>query len=675
MNTSMNWAAIWRASAIGLALAMTPGLTQEARAQTAAERVPVPLDAMVRESFLSNVVLSPDGEHLAAISSLDGEERAISIWRTNALDQNPVRFGVGGAAARSRVRFAGIEWVANDRILVLLQQPVTLGSGAENRSYTALARIVNLDGSQWIEPLAQGGTRSDLEDFADKFLSVDLIDTLPRDPRHVLVSKNTLDATFIYRVDVYSGRGERVAQLGEDEGVVPVVDREGNIRVKQFARYRDGAWVIGHEVFDPASRRWDEHPLLGYSASARRNINVLAIDPTDPDLLIVLDDEGQNFTYARSYSISRRAFVETLFQHARYDVTGVLMDRADQDPTRIVGFTYAAASETPYYTDPAYRALYEGLQAQLPGRNLYIGARNGAFRLIVTESSRHPPAYFLLENDQRLIALGSSVSGVPSNQLAPTELVYYQARDGLSIPAFLTLPYGFRRGVDAPLPVIIQPHGGPWGRNDATWGGGDIPVTQYFASRGFAVLQPQFRGSTGFGNQLWRAGDRQWGMSMQDDKDDGLRWLVDQGVADPARAVIYGFSYGGFAAMAATVRPNSPYRCAISGAGVSSLQRLGTLWSQNRVQRDLQGTTVTGMDPLAHASEANIPILIYHGDRDQTATLWHSERFDAALRGAGKPHEFVVIPDMPHGAITPAMRRREFELVENFIRGTCGISY
>jgi len=665
-------------AAVAGAVAMTaaPVSAQTASPQAVgAQRTPVPLDAMVREPFLRNVILSPDGRHLAAISSLDGQERSVAIWRTDALNQNPVRFGIGGAAARSQVFFAGIDWVANDRLLVLLQQPVTLGSGAENRSYTAMARLVGLDGREWVEPLASGGTRSELEDYVDKFLSVDVIDQLPRDPQNILMVQQTLDNTFVYRVNVNTGRGERVAQLGASESIVPVVDKAGNLRVKQFIRYRDGRYELGVEVFDVASRQWVEHEALGYAAASRRNLNVLALDPENEDILIVADDEGQNFTYIRGYSISQRRFVETLFQHPRYDASGVIFEYIGDEPTRIIGFNYLADVERPYWTDDAYKALYEGLQAQLPGRHIYLGARNGQYRLVVTESSRHPPAYFLLENDRRLIPLGESVAGIPSNQLAPTELVYYPARDGLQIPAFLTLPYGFRKGVDAPLPVIIQPHGGPWGRNDASWGGSDIPVTQYFASRGFAVLQPQFRGSTGWGNQLWKAGDAQWGLSMQDDKDDGLRWLVEQGVADPERAVIYGFSYGGFAAMAAVVRPNSPYRCAISGAGVSSLERLGTLWSENRVQRQLQGTTVAGMDPLANAAQANIPILIYHGDRDQTATLWHSQRFDSALRSAAKPHDFIVIDDMPHGALNPEMRREEFTIVESYLKGTCGIAY
>lgn len=646
-------------------------LTAPVSAQTPG-RTPVPLDAMVREPFLWQMQLSPDGAHLAAISSLDGATRGISIWRTDALSTNPVRFGVGGTAAQSQVQFAAIQWVSNDRLLVIFQQPVTLtGFGDAGRTYTAMARIVDLTGRRWVEPLADTGSRSDDEAFADKFLDITVIDQLPAEERHVLVEKNADEGSFVYRVNVDTGAGERVLRVGGNESVLPVVDAAGNVRVKATADFVNGEWIIRHEIFESGS--WRNHPALSYTARSRRELNVVAFDPENPDILIVIDSEGANYTYARGYSISQRAFVETMFQDPNHDISNVLIERVNLAPARVIGFEYLDDTARPFYTDATYRALYERLQTQLPGRNITIGQQRGRYRIIMAQSSRHPPAYYLLTDDRQLAELGVSTPGIPSNQLAPTQLIRYQARDGLTIPAFLTLPYGWRQGVDAPLPVIIQPHGGPWGRNDSNWGGGDIPVTQYFASRGFAVLQPQFRGSTGFGHALWVAGDAEWGQKMQDDKDDGLAYLVRQGIADPNRALIYGFSYGGFAAMAATVRPNPPYRCAISGAGVSSLERLGTLWRSNRIQRQLQGHTVEGMDPLQHANDASIPILIYHGDRDQTATMWHSERFDAAL--GNKPHEFVVIRDMPHGALTPAMRRQEFQIVEDYIRGPCGIAY
>lgn len=657
----------------GLAAALVIGLPAVGAAQSSPTRAPVPIELMAREPFMSQMQLSPDGEHLAALTSLDGVERSISVWRTSALSTNPVRLGVSGASARSNVRFEGIVWVANDRLLVLMSQPVDVGAGAQSRIYTGLARIVDLSGSRWIEPLAQGGRRSELERFAEKFLSVSLLDQLPNDREHVLMQQATLDETSVYRVNVYTGAADRVLRLSEDEGIAPVVDRQGNPRVKVSARFEGGDWIIGYELFDTATASWRAHPALSYPARSRRNLQVVGLDPQNEDLLFVIDTEGRNFAYARAYSISQSAFVETMFAHEEHDVSGVLLDQLDGAPTSLVGFSYLADAERPHWIDPAYQALYASLVRRLPGRHISIGSRSGRYRVITAQSSIHPPTYYLMTEDRDLSVLGSSIPDFPSATLAPTQLVRYPARDGMSIPAFLTLPLGWRQGVDPPLPVIIQPHGGPWSRNTTDWGGGDIPVTQYFASRGFAVLQPQFRGSTGFGNELWFAGDGQWGLRMQDDKDDGLAWLVQQGIADPSRAIIYGFSYGGFAAMAATVRPNPPYRCAISGAGVSSLERLGSLWRRNRIQRQLQGATLAGMDPLQQAGNASIPILLYHGDRDQTATIWHSEQFASAL--GNKPHQFVVIPDMAHGAGTTAMRRQEFTLVEDYIRGPCGIAY
>ncbi|MBU6374161.1 MAG: prolyl oligopeptidase family serine peptidase [Alphaproteobacteria bacterium] len=635
---------------------------------------PIPLEAMAADPALSQMQLSPTGEYIAAIVGQPGADPVVSVWRTDALSAPPKRIAIGGAAARKKVRFAQFFWVADDRIMMIARQPLTTGAGAESKGYTAIAFIANPDGSNWIEPLASR-PKSELEAFANKFLRIGVLDLLPNDKRNILVTNSTLDGEYVYKLDVYTGRGEKVMQVAEDEDILGVVDAEGRPRVKQFAELRDGDWTIGYRILDPATGAWNEHPALSFKARQRRLVSIQAFDPENPDLLIVTDNENANLPVVKGYSLSKRAFVETMFSHPKYEAAGPLIDvDAQGAPKKIVGFTYLADVPRPVFSDPAYDALYKTLSAKFPTQQISIGPKRGKHRIVVTESSRHPPGYWLLTNDTSLASLGPSRPGIDPNTLADTQLVYYKARDGLEIPAFLTLPKGWTKG-DAPLPVIIQPHGGPWSRNTADWGGGDIPVTQYFASRGFAVLQPQFRGSEGFGDKLWKAGDEQWGLAMQDDKDDGLKWLVDQGIADPKRAVMYGFSYGGFAAFAAVVRPNPPYRCAISGAGVSSLQRLGTLWSDNPVQRRYQGWTLKGMDPLENVEKASIPILIYHGDRDQTATIWHSERFAAALKAAGKPHEFVVISDMAHGASTPDMARQEFTIVENYLKGPCGISY
>ncbi len=162
-----------------------------------------------------------------------------------------------------------------------------------------------------------------------------------------------------------------------------------------------------------------------------------------------------------------------------------------------------------------------------------------------------------------------------------------------------------------------MPHGGPWARDSLRF---DL-WAQFLANRGYLVLQPQYRGSEGWGQKLWRAGDREWGGKMQDDKDDGAKWLVEQGLADKDRIAIYGYSYGGYAAMAAIVRPDTPYQCAISGAGLSELRYFDKVTFEGAYGREFQNPTIKGLSPLDVAKEASIPIYIFHGNRDQRVPI------------------------------------------------------
>ncbi len=196
----------------------------------------------------------------------------------------------------------------------------------------------------------------------------------------------------------------------------------------------------------------------------------------------------------------------------------------------------------------------------------------------------------------------------------------------------------------------------------------------FLTSRGYAVLRPQYRGSAGLGRELWLAGDKEWGQAMQDDKDDGAAWLVDQGIADPDRLAIFGYSYGGFAAVAATVRENSPYQCAIAGAPVADLGRLGNTWSENRLQRILQGQTVTGLDPMTATDKANIPIMLYVGDRDVRTPSWHASNFHRAIQDEVDA-ELVLIDDMPHSLPWyPRHHRTTLGLIERYLGKTCGLA-
>ena len=220
-----------------------------------------------------------------------------------------------------------------------------------------------------------------------------------------------------------------------------------------------------------------------------------------------------------------------------------------------------------------------GLEAAYPGKNVainnYTKDRN---RILFTVSGpTMPPAYFLLLDKQKVATIGSSRPWLDTDGLGDTELVYYTARDGMQIPALLTLPPNYTPGMET-KGAIIHPHGGPWARDFA--GFDSFRLGRLFANRGYVILQPQYRGSDGWGRELWTAGDKEWGQKMQDDKDDGASWLVENGYTDADKIAIHGYSYGGFAAIAASVRPNSPYQCAISGAGVSNLAKLANEWGK-----------------------------------------------------------------------------------------------
>ncbi len=549
----------------------------------------------------------------------------------------------------------------------------------EGRSFTYLARFVGLDGKDWIEPMRRQGTKGVLEQFAGKFLRVEVMDPLPAEPDHVLLrySDPLRGTADVYKVNVRTGAGERFARAGEDESYIGITDREGRLRAKSSARFEGGDWVVHYEIFDPASGNWEDQPALSYPVKSRRNVDIIGFDPELPDILLIKDNSGSDLAAIKGYDVKKKAFVEVLFQHPKFEATGVRLAREGGKgiPKSIAGFTYDGASEEVYWIDPYWKSIQDGLKSQFPNDNINILnlRRDLSFKLIEVSSSRHPPSYYLLKNDQELIKLGDSRPEINPADLEPTKLVYYKARDGLEIPALLTLPKGFRPGTSTPVPAVIMPHGGPWARDNADWD--PAGWTQFLASRGYAVLQPQYRGSQGWGDKLWKAGDEQWGLKMQDDKDDGAQWLVAQGIADSKRMAIFGYSYGGFAAMTAATRPNSPYRCAIAGAGVSNLSRIQNSWGENRIQRQLQGWTVKGTDAMSNVDKANIPILIYHGDRDQTVPIVHARELVAALRSRGKAVTYFEVEDMPHSLPWwPAWQEKTLTAIEAFLAKDCGFA-
>src|SRR5690606_36758345 len=310
-------------------------------------------------------------------------------------------------------------------------------------------------------------------------------------------------------------------------------------------------------------------------------------------------NEGQDKSSIFEYDIAAKQRREALFQHAFFNANRVIVipyRSAGDGFGEILGLSYEGPrGDEVEWVSPRMRALEAGLR-QAHGIRLQrtefvdpaTGSRASAeypveksFRivdftpdlstmLLVVHVASYPPQYYLLREGS-LSLLAKSYPQVDPAALGSTELVYYLARDGLQIPAFLTRPNSELCG-NGPWPAVVHPHGGPWSRDTMDFDGSMwVPL---MASRCMAVLRPQFRGSDGWGRKLWMSGDMEWGQKMQDDKDDGAKWLVDQGIAVPGRIAMFGFSYGGYSAFAASVRPNGLYKCAIAGAGVTDINRI-----------------------------------------------------------------------------------------------------
>jgi dipeptidyl aminopeptidase/acylaminoacyl peptidase len=254
---------------------------------------------------------------------------------------------------------------------------------------------------------------------------------------------------------------------------------------------------------------------------------------------------------------------------------------------------------------------------------------------------------FLDLKDGVLHKLAFFNEAIGARHLAPVKLVHYEARDGLKIEAVLTLPVGREpKG----LPLVVMPHGGPWAQDTLEY---DYWV-QFLANRGYAVLQPNFRGSTGYGSKFLHAGDGQLGLAMQDDVTDGVKWAVSQGLADAHRVCIVGASYGGYAAMWGIVKDPDQYRCAISIAGVSALKRevndfaSSTTENISRDAWERMAPDFNAVSPINAVDRMKTPLLLIHGKKDITVAYVQSSKMYDRMRKAGKTVEFVGIPLADH---------------------------
>jgi acetyl esterase/lipase len=665
------------------------GLAATASTPVATSPIDIPSEELLAQfPQMTGFQLSPDGKHMLAIES-QGDTRNILVWKLENLSAKPTVIG----ASAMQIRRAS--FLKNDVLQVELMQPYDLRTDVVTKTFINKLLFTDLEGKVWKEPMASAEiARSDEAKLRQALANPSVLSRMPRDPDHIVVESDSKgDSRDVYRYNVRTGTSQRLMRLGETDGQV-WVDGAGQVWAKaRYATEDKGAYIAID--FRNKAGEWEEH-FRSYVKD--RDVVDVVRRGVKPGTAIIRSNVGREFAGLYEYDIAERKIVSTVFEHKYFDADGVRVVHPNDELSEagFDGYTYKGfLGNDVHWVNAKIESVVRGLAQALNitesdqqlvnvvnGESATVRAFNGAdvqlrgylpgevpTYLVRVSGLTYPTEHYLLRG-QKLMLLAREFPKLDKRALGTAKFVYYKARDGLNIPAYLTLPSKDLCG-PGPYAAVIHPHGGPWARDTMDFDySGWVPL---MVSRCQAVLQPQYRGSADWGRSLWVAGDAEWGQKMQDDKDDGAKWLVSEKLADPKRIAMFGFSYGGYAAFAASVRPMGIYKCAIAGAGVSDIERIWARFYTNPFFRQRQAPTVKGLSPANKADQIEIPILVYTGDRDQTVPEIQSELFVNRARAAKKPVEYYLLKDYAHGpAWTRATNTQQLKLISGYFKNGCG---
>lgn len=615
----------------------------------------VDLGPYLRKDGFSDLKISPTGAYYAATVPLEDRTVLAVVRRADM----KVTAQVGGERHSVVQDF---EWVGPERVVVGLAERF----GSEDQPHpTGQLHAVNADGSQRRMIFGRFGLDNDNTTQRAAFL----VDTLRGDDRNVLVSTYAVGSepqTRVEKLDVYSGKLTPVASAPVRRATF-VTDTTGEVRLvvgagsdnvsKLYHRARRGQdWVLLNDESASGVVEWP----LGLSADGG-TAYLQREQASGPDAIVAYDVATQART--------------TLLRDADVDPLSLVSDPA----TGVVQgalFSHDGVRSAFFDAGSAAARRQKILEKAFPGMGVAVTSSSGDGRWMVvhTWSDRSPGDYFLFDTTSNRAEwiFGRKQWFVPE-RMAPTRAIALQARDGQRLHGFLTTPAA---APAAPPPLVVVPHGGPYGLFDA-WGF-DLEA-QLLAQAGYAVLRVNFRGSGNYGRAFLQAGAREWGGRMQDDLTDATRWAIERKLADPARICIAGASYGGYAALMGAVREPALYRCAVGYVGVydlALLHRDGT--RAGRARRNWTDEWIGARDGLAPvspvllAARVKVPVLLAAGGEDTVAPIAHSKRMEKALRAAGVPVQTLYFDTEGHGFYTEPHRRAYYEALLEFLHRHIG---
>jgi dipeptidyl aminopeptidase/acylaminoacyl peptidase len=616
----------------GTALARSPlGLAMGAASSDAARLIP--LRDFFKNPEKAAFQLSPDGK---SISFMQSYQRRLNVFVQPRKGGSAVR--VSNETERS---VAGYFWKGSSRIVYLKDF-----KGDENYHLVS----VNADGTNLV----------DLTPFDN--VRAMIIDDRPDHDDEMLISLNKRNPEVfdVYRLNL---KTKELAMIAENPGYITewVPDHDGRIRVAtstdgvntsllyradEKSPFKTVITTSFKESISPHFFSFDNTKLYASSNINRDKLAIVLIDPTTA-------------TEER-----------VIFEHPDVDVEYLARSRKRQVITHA---TFTTWKRQRTYFDMRTEAIFRDLERQLPGYQIGLQShdKNESVYVISTSNDRTMGSEYLYDvAAKELTKLADRTPWLDEKELVKMLPITYTARDGLTINGYLTLP----RGGEKNLPLVVHPHGGPWARDE--WGYN--PEVQFMASRGYAVLQMNFRGSTGYGRKFWEMSFKQWGKAMQDDITDGVRHLIREGVVDRKRVAIYGASYGGYATLAGLAFTPEVYACGVDYVGVSNLFTfLNTIppywkpqldmWHEMVGHPERDKALLEAASPVLHVDQIRAPLLIAQGAKDPRVNVDESDQMVAALKKRGVAVEYILKDNEGHGFHNEENRFEFYEAMERFL--------
>lgn len=628
----------------------------------------IPLDHFTRHDEFGTIKISPDGRSLAMTAGRYGRSELRIIDRENKAILSVSR-------APEWMEIGEFHWVSPNRLIYFI---AVRHSGLVAPVPTGEIFGMDRDGGRhnfiYGYRAGQLPTTRARRAREDTYATPELMSTLRNDDDRVLIAETPWRIGVGYawddpdsrprlvRLDVYSGRRETLDNAPLI-GATMLLDRDDQVR---FATGFDRDFTVAVSWKPEPGDDWAEFELPGFRDES---IEPKRFSTDNHWVYFTGVREGERFAAFYRFNLQTR-IVERLFAFDDCDVTEVITDFADVDIVGVKGYNHRPLYHWLKPEDPAAK-LHQSLQRAFAGQNVTItsATEDGRLAIAFVDSDVNPGEYYLFDSKtMKADFLLAARAWIDPRQMRPKSPIQLTARDGLTLHGYLTRPAG-----EGPHPMVILPHGGPHFVRDRWAFDSEV---QLLASRGYAVLQIDFRGSGGYGMDFQVAGYKEWGSKMQDDVTDATRWAIQQRVAMPGRICLFGSGYGGYAALMGVAREPDLYRCAVGYAGVYDLElaRKSRRMVRSRFGRAFLAKTLgndpavlRGRSPVNLVQQIRAPVLLVHGKADWEADYEHAAKMKKALERNGKQFEWMALRGEGPVVYDEASRREVYERILSFL--------